>query len=133
MYDWSKIGRDVENFCSEMEKEWYLNWAGLKDEMNLSPIYNKYKHLFTKDMILAVKEKRKHAKGEEERKLRYLQQFFVSEYLGMVVKELSEKAETMESKATIRVDRERIPFRLAAVKLSNEPNREERSLSLIHI
>jgi len=127
MHDWSKIRRDVENFCSEMEKEWYLNWAGLKEEMNLSPIYNRYKHLFTKDLILAVKEERKQAKGEEERKLRYLQQFFVSEYLGMVVKELSEKAETMESKETIKVDGEKIPFRLAAVKLANEPSREQRS------
>ena len=126
MYDWNKIRRDVENFCSEMEKEWYLNWAGLKEEMNLSPIYNKYKHLFTKDLILAVKEKRKQSKGEEERKLRYLQQFFVSEYLGMVVKELSEKAETMESKETIKVNGEKIPFRLAAVKIANEPNREQR-------
>jgi len=127
MYDWNKIRRDVENFCSEMEKEWYLNWAGLKEEMNLSPIYNKYKHLFTKKLILAVKEKRKHAKGEEERKLRYLQQFFVSEHLGMVVKELSEKAETMESKETIKVDGEKIPFRLAAVKIANESKREQRS------
>jgi len=126
MYDWDKIRRDVENFCSEMEKEWYLNWAGLKEEMNLSPIYNKYKHLFTKDLILAVKEKRKQSKGEEERKLRYLQQFFVSEYLGMVVEELSEKAETMESKETIRVNGEKIPFRLAAVKIANEPDREQR-------
>lgn len=127
MYDWNKIGRDVENFCSELEKEWYLNWAGLKEEMNLSPIYNKYRHLFRKELILAVKEKRRHAKGEDERKLRYLQQFFVSEYLDMVVKELSEKAETMESKETIKVDGEKIPFRLAAVKIANEPKREQRS------
>ena len=127
MYDWNRIRRDVEDFCSEMEKEWYLNWAGLKEEMNLSAIYNRYKHLFTKELILEVKEKRKHAKGEEERKLRYLQQFFVSEYLGMIVKELSEKAETMESKETIKVDGEKIPFRLADVKMANEPNRERRS------
>jgi len=127
MYDWNKIRRDVENFCSEMEKEWYLNWAGLKEEMNLSPIYNKYEHLFTKDLILAVKEKRKQSKGEEERKLRYLQQFFVSDYLGMVVKELSDKAETMESKETIKVNEEKIPFRLAATKIANEPKREQRS------
>lgn len=127
MYDWNKIRRDVENFCSEMQKEWYLNWAGIKEEMNLSAIYDRYKHLFTKELILAVKERRKHAKGEEERKLRYLQQFFVSEYLGMMVKELSEKAETMESKETIKVDGEKIPFRLAAVKIANEPKREQRS------
>jgi len=126
MYDLNKIRRDVDNFCSEMEKEWYLNWAGIKEEMNLSAIYDKYENLFTKELILAVKEKRKHAKGEEQRKLRYLQQFFVSEYLGMSVKELSEKAETMESKAAVEVDGEKIPFRLAAVKIANEPKRVQR-------
>jgi len=127
MYDWNEIRRDMENFCSEMKKEWYLNWAGLKEEMNLSAIYDKYKHLFTKGLILAVKEERKHAKGEEERKLRYLQQFFVGEYLGTTVRELTDKAETMESKENIKVDGEDIPFRLAAVKIANEPNRELRS------
>jgi len=127
MYDWNEIRQDVENFCSEMEKEWYLNWAGLKEEMNLSAIYDKYRHLFTKELILAVKEERKHAKGEEERKLRYLQQFFVGEYLGTTVREFTDKAETMESKENIKVDGEDIPFRLAAVKIANEPNRERRS------
>jgi len=127
MYDWNEIRRNVENFCSEMEKEWYLNWAGLKEEMNLSAIYDKYRHLFTKELILAVKEERKHAKGEEERKLRYLQQFFVGEYLGTTVREFTDKAETMESKENIKVDGEDIPFRLAAVKIANEPNRERRS------
>jgi len=127
MYDWNEIRQDVENFCSEMEREWYLNWAGLKEVMNLSAIYDKYRHLFTKELILAVKEERRHAKGEEERKLRYLQQFFVGEYLGTTVREFTDKAETMESKENIKVDGEDIPFRLADVKIANEPNRERRS------
>jgi len=125
--DWNKIRLDVENFSTEREREWFLNWAGLKKEMNLSPIYKKYGHLFTKPLILETREKSKHAKGEEERKLRYLQQFFVSGYLDMVVKELSDKAETMESKEKIKVDGEEIPFRLAAVKIANEPDRIKRS------
>jgi len=127
MYDLNRIRRDVDNFCSEMEREWYLNWAGIKEEMNLSAIYGKYENLFTKELILAVKEKRKQAKGEDERKLRYLHRFLVGEHLGMIVKELSEKAENMESKETIKVDGEEIPFRLSAVKIANEPKREQRS------
>jgi len=125
--DWNKIRLDVENFSVEKEREWFLNWAGLKEEMNLSAIYKKYRHLFTKPLILEVKEKRKRAKGEEDRKLRYLQQFFVSGYLEMVVKELSDEAETMESKEKIKVDSEDIPFRLAAIKIANEPERNKRS------
>jgi oligoendopeptidase F len=127
MVNWNKIRLDVENFSAEKEREWFLNWAGLKGEMNLSTIYKKYGHLFTKPLILEVKEKRKNAKGEEERKLRYLQEFFVSGYLEMIVKELSDKAETMESKEKIEVDNEEIPFRLAAVKIANEPDRTKRT------
>lgn len=126
MSDWNKIKLNVENFSTEIEKEVFLNWNGLKTEMNISAIYEKYRHLFTKPLILEVKEKREHAKGEEERKLRYLQQFFVSGYLEMVVKELSDKAETMESKEKIKVDSEEIPFRLSAVKMTNEPDRTKR-------
>jgi len=125
--DWNKIRLDVENFSADKEREWFLNWAGLKEEMNLSAIYQKYAHLFSKPLILEVKEKRKHAKGEEERKLRYLQEFFVSGYLEMVVKELSDRAETVQSKEKIKVDEEEIPFRLAAVKIANEPDRAKRS------
>jgi oligoendopeptidase F len=125
--DWNKIRLDVENFSAEREREWFFNYAGLKQEMNISAIYEKYGQLFTKPLILEVKEKRKHAKGEEARKLRYLQEFFVSGYLEMVVKELSDKSATMEAKEKIRVNGEEIPFRLAAVKIANEPDRAKRS------
>ncbi|MDH5448242.1 MAG: M3 family metallopeptidase [Candidatus Bathyarchaeota archaeon] len=127
MYDWNKIRQDVENFSSELEKEWYLNLSGLKQEVNLSPIYNKYGHLFTKELILALKEKREHAKGEDERKLRHLQRFFASRYLVNTVKEVTEKADTMESKETVRLDGETIPFRQAFARAASEPNREKRS------
>jgi len=126
--DLNKIRQDVEDFSTEREREWFLNWAGLKSEMNISAIYEKYRHLFTKPIILEVKEKRKLVKNEEEkRKLTYLQQFFVSGYLEMTVKELSDEAETMETKEKVKVDSEEIAFRLAAVKIANEPNRNKRN------
>ena len=31
MYDLEKIRVNVEIFCSDINNEWYLNWAGLKD------------------------------------------------------------------------------------------------------
>lgn len=67
MYDLGRVRLDVENFCSELGNEWYLNLAGLKDKMNLSAIYEKYNRLFTKELILRVKNERKQASGEEER------------------------------------------------------------------
>ena len=121
-----KIRDDIENFSSAMNKEYYLNQAGLKDELNISAIYERYKHLFNQQLILETKNKRKQASGEDERKLRYLQAFFLEYYLGMVVKELTDKAETMQTKGTIKPDGEEIPFRLAQIKITNEPDREKR-------
>jgi len=39
VYDLEEVRLDVENFCSELGNEWYLDLAGLKDEMNFSAIY----------------------------------------------------------------------------------------------
>lgn len=121
-----KIRSDVENFSSEMNNEYYLNNAGLKDELNVSAVYKKHKHLFDKQLILKTQNKRKQSSGEDERKLRYLQAFFLEYYLGMVVKELTDKAETMQAKGTIKPNGKEISFRLALVKMINEPNREKR-------
>jgi len=126
MYDLDKIRIDVGNFCSDINKEWYLNWAGLKDELNVSAIYDKYKHLFSKELILEIGNRRKQASGEDERRLRYLQAFFLEYYLDMTVKELTDKSETMQAKRTVKFDGEEIPFRLAFIKMINEPKREKR-------
>jgi len=124
--DLDKIRIDVEHFCSDLGKEYYSNWSGLKDELNISTVYEKYKHLFRKPLILEVQNKRKQASGEDERKLRYLQIFFLDAYLGMTVKELTDKSETMQAKGTIKPNGEEIPFRLALIKMINEPKRTKR-------
>lgn len=115
MYDLEKIRVDVDNFCSNIDKEWYLNWAGLKDELDVSAIYEEYKHLFSKELILEVKNRRRRVSGEDERRLRHLQASFLEGYLEMTVKELTDKAETMQTKGAIKFDDEEIPFRLALV------------------
>lgn len=89
--DIEKIRRYLESFAIEKSRELYLNRAGLKENLEISTIYDKYCDLFRKENILEVKNLRKKRGGEEERKLRYLQQFLTDEYLGMVVKELTDK------------------------------------------
>jgi len=126
MINLDKIRADVENFSSEMNLEYFLNYAGLKDELNVSAIYEKYSRLFDKKLITEITKQRKRATGEDERRLRYLQAFSVESYLGMVVKELTDKAETMQTKGTVKVDGEKLAFRLAQTKMINEPDREKR-------
>ena len=123
MVDLNSISKEIERFHYEKESEFYLNRSGLKDEMNLSSIYEKYRHLFREDLILNIKAERQRASGDKERRLRHLQLFLASNYLEMAVKELTDKFETMEAQENVRVDSEEIPFRLAAVKMANERDR----------
>jgi len=109
-----------------MNKEYYLNNAGLKDEFNTSAIYERYECLFDKQLIIETRGRREHASDEDRRKLRYLQAFFLEYHLGMVVKELTDKTETMQAKGIIKPNGEEIPFRLAQTRMINEPDREKR-------
>jgi len=126
MVDLDSISKEMELFHCEKEKEFYLNWSGLKDEMNLSSIYEKYRHLFREDLILDLKAERQRASRDKEKRIGYLQQFLASNYLEMVVKELTDRFETIEAQETVRVDSEEIPFRFAAVRIANEPDRAVR-------
>jgi oligoendopeptidase F len=126
--DLNKVRLDVENLCSEVNREYYLNWAGLKDDMNISGIFEKYRSLFTKELIMELARKRKESRSdEEERRLRYLQGFLISGYLDRVVSDLTDRSETMQAKETVKLNGEEIPFRLSRVKLANEPDRERRA------
>ncbi|MBX5326491.1 MAG: hypothetical protein ACQXXH_05205 [Candidatus Bathyarchaeia archaeon] len=126
MVNLDRIRLDVENFSSEMNLEYFLTHAGFKEESNISAIYEKYAHLFDKKLIVTLAGMRKQARDEDERKLRYLQAFSLEYYLGMVVKELTDKAETMQTKGTVKVDGEKLAFHLAQIRMINEPNRQKR-------
>jgi len=126
MVDLDSLSKEMELFHCKKENEFYLNRSGLKDEMNLSSIYEKHGHLFREDLIQNIKAERQRASGDRERRLRYLQQFLASNFLEMAVKELTDKFETMEAQETMRVDSEEIPFRFAAVRIANEPDRAVR-------
>ncbi len=127
MHDLEQIRTDLEQFTSLVDEEYYLNGAGLKDKAEFTKIYNKFEHLFTRDTIEFVREYSKTAKGEDERRVRYLRAFLVSDYMENSVKELSDKLLTRESEATVNVDSQTMTFRQAAVVIANESDRHKRS------
>ncbi|RLE46496.1 hypothetical protein DRJ22_01845, partial [Candidatus Woesearchaeota archaeon] len=48
--------KQIEKFEEELAKETYSHYAGLKDTLDVSKIYNKYKFLFTKENIKKTKK-----------------------------------------------------------------------------
>lgn len=124
--DLRRLRRDTESFVRAVSNEYYLNFAGLKEEFETTPIYAKYGHLFADEVLEDLRVRRKAATGDEERRLRLLQSALTDERLQNAVKEFNDRRATEEAKRTVEVDGETIPFRMAAVKQQNEDERPRR-------
>jgi oligoendopeptidase F len=121
--EFKKLRRDTERFVRALEKEYYSNWAGLKEKMNTDAIFSKYSSLFEPDVLSRIKVSKSHSSREDRRKLRYLECALTSGYLERNVRVLTDKRNTLESKLKIKVGGDVVPFRMAAVKTVNEDDR----------
>jgi hypothetical protein len=115
------IRADIERFKGELEEEGYRNWAGLKDEMNTAVIYDRHAHLFSLDVIQAVKTALDTGPGAEDgRCLRYLRTFSTLGYLDNAVRSLSDRIGTFEAQTIVELGEEKIPYRTVPVLVMNE-------------
>jgi hypothetical protein len=121
--EFTALRRDTERFVKALEKEYYSNWAGLKDTMNTDAIFKKYSGLFTPNVLSRIKESKSHSSREDKRKLRYLESALTSGYLEKSVRALTDKKNTLESKLKVKVRGKVIPFRISLVKSVNENDR----------
>jgi hypothetical protein len=121
-----KIG--AENFLSELDKEYYLHFAGLKEELNTGAIYDKFGELFLLEYFNLIKEFKDKAKGEDRKKYSYLLNFCGETLIEEPVKELVDEMGEDEAKAKIEIEGEAVSFRYSEVLLSNEPQKAKRDL-----
>jgi hypothetical protein len=117
----------LERFIEELAYEYYLNLAGLKDELNVSSIYSKYDLFSNPSAIRELKDKAMQAEGEARRKLEYLHAYMASNYLENAAKELTDRIATEEAKAVISIDCEAHPFRKIELLMANEPDHFKRN------
>lgn len=104
-----------------------MNWAGLKDEMNLTRIYQRYRRLFTKHNINLLRSLRQQATGDQARRLLYLERFLIGNILDNTVKRHTDRMETLKSKLVVQLDHEKFPYRQVPVVIANEERRPKRS------
>jgi hypothetical protein len=109
----------AEEFLQLMGREFYENGAGLKDSLNIIPIYEKYGWIFERP---AVDEalKRKDTEGK------YIATFLAEGYLDASTKELSEKITNAMTQAKVEWQGEEIPFRRVSILIANEPDSNKR-------
>jgi hypothetical protein len=124
--DTSQIERDYEEFSKEVLNEYYQNWAGLKEELNISQIFLKYSELFTPDNIATIKRTREASSGDEHRRFNRLFGSLVDTYLEQRVSELTDKATTLETQTKITVYGKPIPYRSTQPMVMNEDERARR-------
>jgi hypothetical protein len=119
----------AEEFLSQLDRAYYRHYAGLEDEYELEPIYERHAELFER---AAVETLRALAAGapsgsDERRRMRMLLDFAVEGHLGIVTKRLDAELAGREARLSVEVDGERYGFRAASVVQANEPDPDRRA------
>ena len=89
----NKLRQRLESFNQEISKEFYLQGAGLKDNIPLKEIYGKYPDIFTSENISYLNEELNKNKDNpnEEKRLRYLLETIYFEVISSKLTEINER------------------------------------------
>jgi hypothetical protein len=113
---------NAERFITELMREYYRHYAGLKDSFEIEAIYAAHEGLFRRDSVEALRDldARRTGDGDERRRARMLLDFAVEGYVGEATKAVEEELARAEAALTIEVGGQRIGFREAPVVQANE-------------
>jgi hypothetical protein len=138
-----EIRARCEALQNALAEEYYESTAGLKNESNVSKIYQRYGDVVSKQAIEFVRRELEVAKAaaesaaspaaafeREARRLRYLIEFQTDEFIGSELRSIIDEILTRESAARIRLGSgpgaEEIAFRKAQLEVANCPDRARR-------
>jgi hypothetical protein len=118
----------AEQFVSELDREYYLHYAGYKQEFEIEPIYDRHADLFERATVEWLRE-RFHgaADGDDRRRTRYLLQLAVEGFIGQATKAQASALAERESRLEVEFDGEKASFRQAVIAQANEPDPERRA------
>jgi hypothetical protein len=106
---------EADRFIAEIDEEYYLHYAGLKESLELEAIFERHADL---------------TKLETARRLEgaptELWRFGCEGFLGNLTRSHQERLAKIESELEAVVDGERIPFRMLRPVIANEPDRDRR-------
>jgi oligoendopeptidase F len=119
--DLDRFRERADRFIAELDEEYYLHYAGLKDTLDLKPIYERYADLTALDQAKAIGEIVDGDWGTRE-----LWRFASEGYLSELTREQSEKVAALEASLEAKVDGETIGFRMLRPTIANEPDRDKR-------
>jgi hypothetical protein len=123
-----KLRNSVENFNQEISKEFYLQGAGLKDDIKLDEIYNKYPEIKNEDNINIIKQAiiENEYNPEEKRKLILFLENIYNEVISSELSSLSEEILLKEASGTIEINGRVVHYRSSLIEMLNQDNRSAR-------
>jgi hypothetical protein len=111
----------VDRFVADLDEEYYLHFAGLKETLDLAPIYDRYADLTTLEKARSIGESVNGSNG-----IRELWRFACEGYLGQLTKEYEEKVARLEAELKTTIDGEEIGYRMIRPSIANASDRSKR-------
>src|SRR5207248_6012328 len=111
----------ADRFIAELDEEYYLHYAGLKESFELVPIYERHA-----DLTRVEKAQSLGAAVNGGGGIRELWRFACEGYLGNLTREHEERAAMLEAELQVTLDGETIPYRMIRPVMANEPERSRR-------
>lgn len=117
--DW--LDAEAEAFSGATTREYYLNYAGHKEDLALAPIFERHADLFRRETVDRVL-----AGGSQDPRAPNLREFVVHGYLDQAAKQLTEEIANRETRDTVEWEGEQLPYRAVQQRVMNEQDVERR-------
>jgi hypothetical protein len=111
----------ADRFIAALDEEYYLHYAGLKDRLELEPIYERHADLTELERAQALGAAVNGGRGVRE-----LWHFACEGYMGRLTRSYAERLAALEAELEVTVDGETVPFRMIRPTIANEPDRGRR-------
>jgi hypothetical protein len=111
----------ADRFIAELDEEFYLHYAGLKETFDLTPIYERHRNLTDKNVVDSIG-----LSVNGGSRVRELWRFACEGFFGELTREQAERAAMLEAELKITVDAEEIPYRMGRPAMANERDRAKR-------
>jgi len=111
----------ADRFLAELEEETYRHFAGLKPELELAAIHERYGDLTSLEQARRFGER-----VDGDGRMRELWRFACEGYLGAVTRAEEEHLAALEARLKADLDGEQIPFRMLGPEMANSGDRERR-------
>src|SRR5262245_7032161 len=111
----------IDRFVADLDQEYYDHFAGLKEDLDLEPIYAEYEDITTLEQA-----RRMEAAVDGSFASIELWRFACDGYLGALTRRQEEEAAEIEARLTATLDGEEIPFRMLRPAIANSAERDRR-------